>query len=370
MIINDKHKFYDYLLVGAGLFNAIFANEATRKGKKCLVIDKRNHVGGNLYCDYIEGINVHRYGPHIFHTTNESVWKYMNKLCRFNHFIYSPLAFYKGELYNLPFNMNTFCQLWKVKTPDEALRKIKEQTQGFHDSESLEGHALSIAGKDIYEKLIKSYTEKQWGRDAKELPAFIIQRIPLRFRFDNNYFDDPFQGIPVGGYNAIFEKCFEKCDVILNWDFLENPSLMREAKTVIFTGMIDAYYGYRYGQLEYRSLHFENEILDTGNYQGNAAINYTEKDVPFTRIIEHKHFEFGKQPKTVITKEYPQTWESGLEPYYPINTAQNNDKYLKYKELSYKEENIFFAGRLGSYAYYNMDRIVYEALQLSKQLLK
>lgn len=365
-----ENNFYDYLLVGAGLFNAIFANEATQRGKRCLVVDKRKHVGGNLYCDSIEGINVHRYGPHIFHTKDESVWNYMQKMCRFNHFIYSPLAFYKGELYNLPFNMNTFYQLWKLKSPEEVQKKIKEQTQSFCDSEFLEGHALSMVGKDIYEKLIKGYTEKQWGREARELPAFIIQRIPLRFRFDNNYFNDPFQGIPIGGYNVIFEKCFEKSDLILNTDFLENRHLMKEAKTVIFTGMIDAYYNYCYGSLEYRSLRFEDEILDIDNYQGNAAINYTEREVPFTRIIEHKHFEFGKQPKTVITKEYPQIWKPGLDPYYPINTKQNNDTYFKYRELAYKENNMFFAGRLGSYSYYNMDQIVHEALQLTGKLLK
>jgi len=368
--INARNKFYDYLLVGAGLYNAIFAYEATKRGKRCLVVDKRKRIGGNLYCNCIEGINVHKYGPHIFHTKNESIWKYMNRLCRFNHFIYSPLAFFKGNLYNLPFNMNTFYQLWKLKTPNEVQKKIKEQTQDFYDSESLEGHALSMVGKDIYERLIKGYTEKQWGKDAKELPAFIIQRIPLRFTFDNNYFDDPFQGIPVGGYNGIFEKCFENCDVLLDMDFLENPGLMRESGTVIYTGMIDAFYDYRFGHLEYRSLRFEDEILNINNYQGNAAINYTEREVSFTRIIEHKHFEFGKQAKTVITKEYPQAWKPGLEPYYPINTKQNNDTYLKYKELSIKEKNIFFAGRLGSYSYYNMDQIVYEALQLAKQLLK
>jgi len=355
---------YDFLLVGSGLFNAVFAREATKQGEKCLVVEKRNHTGGNLYCEKIEGINVHRYGAHIFHTSNKNVWRYMNELCEFNRYTNSPLARYEKELYNLPFNMNTFYQLWGSITPDEAKAKIEAQRLIINEPQNAEEQALSLVGKDMYEKLIKGYTEKQWGRDAKELPAFIIQRIPLRFTFDNNYFDDLFQGIPIGGYNAIFEKCFEKCDVVLNTDFLQSRDIMKDAKTVIFTGMIDAYYDYCYGQLEYRSLRFEDEVLDTDNYQGNAVVNYTEKEIPFTRIIEHKHFEFGKQPKTVITKEYPQAWEPGLEPYYPVNTKENELLYQKYKELSLKEKNVFFGGRLGAYQYFNMDKIVESAISL------
>jgi UDP-galactopyranose mutase len=368
--METKNKFYDYLLVGSGLFNAVFAREATRQDKKCLVVEKRNHLGGNLYGEKIKDITVHRYGPHIFHTNDPDIWNYMNELCVFNHFINSPLARYKNELYNLPVNMNTFYRLWGTITPEEAIRKLEKQKMRIKQPDNFEEQALALIGTDLYEKLFKGYTEKQWGKDATQLPTFIIKRIPIRFTYDNNYFDDLYQGIPEGGYNPVFDKCFESCDIILNTDFLQNRYLIKEAKTVIFTGMIDAYYDYCYGPLEYRSLRFEDEIMDMENYQGNAVVNYTEKEVPFTRIIEHKHFEFGKQPQTVITREYPQPWQSGLEPYYPINTQQNNDLYLKYKELSNKEEYIFFAGRLGSYSYYNMDQIVSEALQLSEQLLK
>jgi UDP-galactopyranose mutase len=359
---------YDYLLVGAGLFNAIFAREATRNGKKCLVIDKRKHIGGNLYCENTEGINVHKYGPHIFHTNNDQVWNYINEICNFNRFTYSPIVNYKGELYNLPFNMNTYYQLWKTITPGQAKNKIAEQIIPFPDIDNLENHALSIVGQDIYTKLIKGYTEKQWGKDAKDLPSFIVKRIPLRFTYDNNYFEDIHQGIPIGGYNTIFTKCFENCTIMLNTDFICNRSIEKEAKKIIYTGMIDEYYDYCYNALEYRSLRFETDLLNIPNYQGVAAVNYTEKDIPFTRIIEHKHFEYGKQPKTVITKEFPLLWEKKMEPYYPINTEENNIIYEKYKKLSLKKNNIFFAGRLGTYKYLNMDQIIDEAISLFKRL--
>ena len=360
---------YDYLLVGAGLFNAIFAREATLSGKKCLVIDKRSHIGGNLFCENIENIMVHKYGPHIFHTNNKDVWAYMNKICDFNHFKYSPLANYKDELYNLPFNMNTFYQLWKVKTPCDAKQKIKEQIIVSDDLTSLEDYAISVVGKDIYNKLIKGYTEKQWGRPAKELPASIIKRIPLRFTFDNNYFTDNYQGIPQKSYNAIFDECFKNCTVLLNVDFLKNRDLRQKAKTMIYTGMIDEYFDFCYGSLEYRSLSFMSESLGIDNYQGNAAINYTDFDIPYTRIIEHKHFINGNQPNTVITKEFPQQWTKGVEPYYPINTDRNQNIYQKYKELSRNDDSIYFAGRLGYYEYLNMDQIVEKAISLSENLL-
>jgi UDP-galactopyranose mutase len=355
---------YDFLLVGAGLFNAIFAREATKQGKKCLVVEKRNHIGGNLYCENIEGINVHKYGAHIFHTSNKEVWDYMNELCEFNHYVNSPLARYKNKVYNLPFNMHTFYQLWGTTTPEEAEAKIESQRVKIDDPKNVEEQALSLVGSDIYEKLIKGYTEKQWGIAATQLPAFIIKRLPLRFTYNNNYFNDPYQGIPKGGYNPIFEKCFSQCDVLLNTDFLQNRHLAKEAETVIFTGMIDTYYEYCFGALEYRSLYFENEVLDTDNFQGNAVVNYTERKIPFTRIIEHKHFELGQQPKTVITREYPQAWEIGLEPFYPINTEQNNCLYQRYKTLAEKEKNVFFGGRLGGYKYFDMDQIVKSAIEL------
>ena len=353
-----KDNKYDFLLVGAGLFNAIIAREATKQGKRCLVVEKRNHTGGNLYCENIEGINVHQYGAHIFHTSNKKVWDYMNELCEFNHYINSPLARYKDELYNLPFNMNTFYQLWGTITPEETLARLEEQKLKTANPRNFEEQALSLVGSDLYEKLIKGYTEKQWGQDATQLPSFIIKRVPIRFTYNNNYFNDIYQGIPIGGYNPIFEKCFEGCDIVLNTDFVENRQLAKEAKAIIFSGRIDQYYNYCFGELEYRSLRFENEVLDTDNYQGNAVVNYTEREVPYTRIIEHKHFEFGTQPKTVITKEYPQSWESGLEPYYPVNTKKNNFLYQRYRELSLKETNVYFGGRLGAYQYYDMDKVV------------
>lgn len=363
-------KKYDYLIVGAGLFGSVFANEAKKKGKKCLVIDKRNHTGGNIYCEEIEGINVHKYGAHIFHTNNKEVWNYVNELVEFNRYTNSPVANYKGELYNLPFNMNTFYSLWKVKTPDEAMKKIEEQKReaNIKEPKNLEEQAISLVGKDIYEKLIKGYTEKQWGKKATELPAFIIKRLPVRFTFDNNYFNDKYQGVPIGGYNKITEKLLEGIDVKLSVDFFkEREKLEKLADKIVFTGMIDEFYNYKFGTLEYRSLKFHNEILNEKNYQGNAVINYTEYDIPYTRIIEHKHFEYGNQDKTIITKEYPATWNRGDEPYYPINNEKNNNIYLKYKELADKEENIIFGGRLAEYKYYDMHNVIEQALNAVKK---
>ncbi|MBK5722822.1 UDP-galactopyranose mutase [Dysgonomonas sp. Marseille-P4677] len=362
-----KYK-YNYLLVGGGLFNAIFAYKATQNNKKCLVVEKRSHLGGNVYCQTIEGINVHKYGAHIFHTKDKFVWEFMQTLCQFNHYINSPLAKYQDKIYNLPFNMNTFYQLWGVKTPKEAMHKIESQQIEINNPSNLEEQALSLVGYDIYEKLIKGYTEKQWGTEASKLPAFIINRIPLRFTFNNNYFEDPYQGIPIGGYTPIIEKCFAHSDILLNTNFTEDRSLKDLAKTTIYTGMIDEYYSYKYGALEYRSLKFEERVLDTENFQGNAVVNYTEQNVPHTRILEHKHFEFGTQPKTVISIEYPCKWDKKSEPYYPINTQHNNLLYAKYKELATKEDNIYFAGRLGTYQYNDMDKTVHDALKLYETL--
>lgn len=361
---------YDYVIVGAGLFGSIFAYEAKKRGKKSLVIEKRNHVGGNIYCKNIEGINVHMYGAHIFHTNNKEVWNYVNNLCEFNNYINSPVANYKGELYNLPFNMNTFYQLWKVKTPNEAKAKIEEQLREVNIGEpkNLEEQAIKLIGKDVYEKLVKGYTEKQWGKRATELPAFIIKRLPVRFTFDNNYFNDRYQGIPNGGYNVIIEKLLDGVEVKLNTDFFQDREYFEGiADKVVFTGMIDEFYNYKFGELEYRSLRFENEILDNENYQGNAVVNYTEYEIPYTRIIEHKHFEYGTQPKTVITREYPSKWERGSEPYYPINNAKNNSTYLKYKELADKEKNVIFGGRLAEYKYYDMHNVIEQALVAVKK---
>lgn len=364
---------YDYVIVGAGLFGSIFAYEAKKRGKKSLVIEKRNHVGGNIYCKNIEGINVHMYGAHIFHTNNKEVWNYVNNLCEFNNYINSPVANYKGELYNLPFNMNTFYQLWKVKTPNEAKAKIEEQLREVNIGEpkNLEEQAIKLIGKDVYEKLVKGYTEKQWGKRATELPAFIIKRLPVRFTFDNNYFNDRYQGIPNGGYNVIIEKLLDGVEVKLNTDFFQDREYFEGiADKVVFTGMIDEFYNYKFGELEYRSLRFENEILDNENYQGNAVVNYTEYEIPYTRIIEHKHFEYGTQPKTVITREYPSKWQRGSEPYYPINNAKNNSTYLKYKELADKEKNVIFGGRLAEYKYYDMHNVIESALICAKNELK
>lgn len=340
---------YDYLIVGAGLFGAVFAYEATKKGKKCLVIDKRDHIAGNIYTKETENINVHQYGAHIFHTSDRKIWDYINSFADFNNYINSPVAVYKDELYNLPFNMNTFSKMWNIKTPSEAKAIIEKQIEELNITEpqNLEEQALSLVGTDVYEKLIKGYTEKQWGRDCKELPAFIIKRLPLRFTYDNNYFNDRYQGIPIGGYTKIVEKMLEGSDVLLDTDYFEfikdNEGI---ADKVLFTGMIDEYYDFCYGHLEYRTVRFETEVLDCDNYQGNAVVNYTDREVPYTRIIEHKHFEFGKQEKTIISREYSTEWEPGMEPYYPVNNERNNDLFEKYKALADKEEKVIFGGRL------------------------
>lgn len=340
---------YDYLIVGAGLFGAVFAYEATKKGKKCLVIDKRDHIAGNIYTKETENINVHQYGAHIFHTSDRKIWDYVNSFTDFNNYINSPVAIYKDELYNLPFNMNTFSKMWNIKTPSEAKAIIEKQIEELNITEpqNLEEQALSLVGTDVYEKLIKGYTEKQWGRNCKELPAFIIKRLPLRFTYDNNYFNDRYQGIPIGGYTKIVEKMLEGSDVLLDTDYFEfikdNEGI---ADKVLFTGMIDEYYDFCYGHLEYRTVRFETEVLDCDNYQGNAVVNYTDREVPYTRIIEHKHFEFGKQEKTIISREYSTEWEPGMEPYYPVNNERNNDLFEKYKALADKEEKVIFGGRL------------------------
>lgn len=362
---------YDYLIVGAGLFGAVFAHEMTEKGKKCLVIDRRNHIAGNAYTEKIEGINVHKYGAHIFHTSNERVWAYVNRFARFNNYINAPVAVYKDELYNLPFNMNTFSKMWGVKTPAEAKAIIARQVEAEHIGEpkNLEEQALKLVGRDIYEKLIKGYTEKQWGRDCTELPAFIIRRLPLRFIYDNNYFNDRYQGVPEGGYTAMVEKLLDGIEVRLNTDYFEfireNPEI---AETTLYTGMIDAFFGYRLGVLEYRSVRFETEVLDTDNYQGNAVVNYTERAVPYTRVIEHKHFEFGRQEKTVISREYSSEWTQGGDPYYPVNNARNMDLYARYKALADETPSVIFGGRLGEYKYYDMDKVILSALELTEKL--
>ena len=356
---------YDYLIVGAGLYGAVFAREMTDAGKKCLVIDRRPHIGGNIYTEEQEGIQVHRYGAHIFHTSSERAWAYVNRFARFNRYTNCPVANYRGELYNLPFNMNTFYQMWGVKTPAQAKAKIAEQVAqaGIAEPKNLEEQALSMVGQDIYEKLVKGYTGKQWGRPCTELPAFIIRRLPVRYTFDNNYFNDLYQGIPVGGYTAMVEKMLQGIEVRLNTDFLaDRAALSALAKKVLFTGMIDAYFDHCYGTLEYRSLRFETETLDMENYQGNAVINYTEYEVPYTRIIEHKHFEGTVCPKTVITREYPATWKPGDEPYYPMNDEKNNALYARYRALAEGETNVLFGGRLGLYKYFDMHHVVDAAL--------
>ena len=362
-------KKYDYLIVGAGLFGSVFAHEAVKCGKTCLVIDKRDHIGGNIYTEEIEGIQVHKYGAHIFHTSNKTVWDYVNQFAEFNHFVNSPIAVYKDELYNLPFNMNTFHQLWGVRTPAEAEAKIREQISRMHitNPRNLEEQALALVGQDVYEKLIEGYTRKQWGRECRELPAFIIKRLPLRYTYDNNYFKDPYQGIPKGGYTEIIRKLLEGTQVILKTDFFANiVELCAQAEKVLFTGMLDEFYDYCYGPLDYRSLRFETEVLDMANYQGNAVVNYTDYEVPYTRIIEHKHFEFGTQPKTVITREYSAEWTKGAEPYYPVNDPANNELYAKYERRALEEKNVIFGGRLGMYRYMDMDRVIEEALNLAE----
>ena len=356
---------YDYLVVGAGLYGAVFANQAKAQGKSVLVIDKRPNIAGNVFTEKIEGINVHKYGAHIFHTNNKKVWNFVNRFAEFNRFTNSPVANYKGELFSLPFNMYTFNKMWGVVTPSEAQAKIEEQKKqaGITEPKNLEEQAISLVGTDIYEKLIKGYTMKQWGRPCDKLPSFIIKRLPVRLTFDNNYFNALYQGIPVGGYTAIVEKMLEGTEVRTGIDFFEfrkeNPEI---AEKIIFTGMIDEYFGYQLGALEYRSVRFETEVLDCENYQGNAVVNYTEREVPYTRIIEHKHFEFGKQEKTVISREYSSEWSVGMEPYYPVNDEKNNALFEEYKKLAEKEENVIFGGRLGDYKYYDMDKVVAAAL--------
>lgn len=373
---------YDYLVVGAGLFGAVFAREMKQKGRKVLVIDKRQHVAGNIYTESVMGIHVHKYGAHIFHTSDKKIWDYVNGFAQFNHYINSPIAYYKGELYNLPFNMNTFSRIWGVVTPAEAKAKIEEQIAqlSITSPQNLEEQALSLVGTDVYEKLVKGYTEKQWGRDCKELPAFIIRRLPLRFTFDNNYFNDPYQGIPIGGYTAMVDKILQGIEVRTGTSYRE---FVTERETdqgieavdaagntyrkVVYTGMIDEYFDYRLGHLEYRSLKFETqELADCDNYQGNAVVNYTEREVPYTRIIEHKHFEFGTQKGTVITREYPAEWHEGDEPYYPMNDAHNNALYEQYRELAKSRPHLIFGGRLGQYKYYDMDKVIAAALQAAE----
>lgn len=374
---------YDYLIVGAGLFGAIFAHEAKKAGKKVLVIDRRDHIGGNIYTKEVEGIQVHQYGAHIFHTSDKEVWDYIQQFAEFNRYTNSPVARYKDELYNLPFNMNTFSKMWGVRTPAEAKEIIQRQIKeaGITEPKNLEEQAISLVGKDIYEKLVKGYTEKQWGRRATELPSFIIRRLPVRYVYDNNYFNDKYQGIPVGGYTKIIERMLEGTEVRLMTDFFADREILaKEAENIVFTGMIDAYYDYCFGELEYRSLRFETEVLNMENYQGNAVVNYTEYEVPYTRIIEHKHFEYGCQggyggdgsgvsDKTVITREYPATWSRGEEPYYPMNDEKNNALYARYRELADQEEYVIFGGRLGMYRYYDMHQVVKEALECVRRSL-
>ncbi len=363
---------YDYLIVGSGLFGSVFAYEAGRKEKKCLVIDKRPHIGGNIYTENVEGINVHKYGAHIFHTNDKKIWDYVNQFAQFNRYTNSPIARYKDEVYNLPFNMNTFNKLWGVFTPEEAKAKITEELTDvkIDEPKNLEEQAIKLIGKTIYEKLVKGYTEKQWGMKATELPPFIIKRLPVRFTYDNNYFNDSYQGIPIGGYTQIIEKMLANAEVRLNCDFFENrKELENIANKIIFTGQIDKYYNYQFGELNYRSVRFETETLDIENYQGNAVVNYTEYEVPYTRIIEHKHFEFGTQPKTVISREYSDTWTCDKEPYYPINNEKNNALYQKYAELASSEKNVIFGGRLGQYKYYDMHLVIAEALKLCEKEL-
>jgi len=358
---------YDYLIVGAGLFGSIFAYEAKKRGKNCLVIDKRPHIGGNIYTKEVEGINVHEYGAHIFHTSNHEVWEYIQQFATFNRYTNSPIARYKDEIYNMPFNMNTFNKLWGVITPEQAKKKIEQQIKesGITDPKNLEEQAISLVGRDIYEKLVKGYTQKQWGRRCDELPSFIIKRLPVRFTYDNNYFNDLYQGIPIGGYTQIIEKMLEGIDIRLNCNYFSNrKELETIANKIVFTGMIDQYYDYCFGELEYRSLRFETEVLEMENYQGNAVVNYNEYEIPYTRIIEHKHFEYGETRKTVITREYPATWKIGDEPYYPMNDEKNNYLYEKYKALADKENKVIFGGRLGMYKYYDMHHIISEALDM------
>ncbi len=359
-------KKYDYLLVGAGLFSAVFAYHATKNGKTCLVLEKRNHLGGNIYCENLHGINVHKYGAHIFHTSIKRVWDFVNSIAEFNRYTNCPVANYKGEMYNLPFNMNTFSKMWGIRTPDEAKEIIEKQRSTIKgEPKNLEEQAISLVGQDIYEKLIKGYTEKQWGRSCAELPSFIIKRLPVRYTYDNNYFNDRYQGIPIGGYNVLTERLFEGCDIMLNTDYnADREKFNAMANKILYTGTLDSLYDYCYGNLEYRSLRFENETLDCENYQGVAVVNYTEREIPYTRVIEHKHFEDAKSDKTVITKEYPTDWQEGMEPYYPVNDDKNAELFAKYKRKADNEKNMLFGGRLAEYKYYDMDKVIESALQL------
>ena len=366
-------KKYDYLIVGSGLFGAVVAQRAHEQGKKVLILEKRPHIAGNVYTEKIEGINVHKYGAHIFHTNNKEVWEYVNRFAEFNRFTNSPVANYKNELYSLPFNMYTFNKMWGVVTPEEAAAKIEEQktAAGITEPKNLEEQAISLVGTDIYEKLVKGYTEKQWGRPCKELPAFIIKRLPVRFTFDNNYFNALYQGIPIGGYTKMVENMLSGVEIAVNEDYLENREKWDNiADTIIYTGAIDAFYNYKLGALEYRSVRFETEVLDKPNFQGNAAVNYTDRETPWTRIIEHKWFEFGTQPKTVISREYSSEWKLGDEPYYPVNDEKNNQLYEQYKHMAQQEKKIIFGGRLGEYKYYDMDMVIASALKMSNQILE
>lgn len=364
-------KKYDYVLVGSGLFAGVFAYKARQKGKSVLVVEKRDHIGGNVYCESIEGINVHKYGAHIFHTSIREVWDFVTGLVEFNRFTNAPVANYKGEIYNMPFNMNTFSKMWGISTPAEAEAIINEQRKAVQgEPQNLEEQAISLVGTDIYRKLVKGYTEKQWGRDCRELPASIIKRLPVRYTYDNNYFNDLYQGIPIGGYNVLIDKLFEGCDIELGVNYLDNREKYNAlGETVVYTGAIDAYFGYSLGKLQYRTVRFETEVLDTDNYQGVAAVNYTDRETPYTRVIEHKHFEFGTQPKTVISREYSSEWTEGMEPYYPVNDARNQELYQEYAALAAKEENVIFGGRLAEYKYYDMDKVIESALRAAEKYL-
>ncbi len=361
---------YDYLIVGAGFFGAVFAHEATKQGKTCLVVEKRDHIGGNCYTEIIENIHVHRYGAHIFHTSDRAVWNYINQFTEFNNYVNCPIANYKGEIYNMPFNMNTFSRLWGISTPAEARAIIKAQQGNITQPENLEEQAISLVGRDIYEKLVKGYTEKQWGKPCAQLPSFIIRRLPVRFTYNNNYFSDRYQGIPENGYTEIFKKLLAGIEVRLGCDYLTHKAELRPlAKEVIYTGPIDRYFDYCYGPLQFRSLRFKTEVLDTDNFQGNAVVNYTDREIPYTRIIEHKHFVFGRQEKTVITREYPADWRPGDEPYYTVNDEKNNALYQKYKSLADQEPGVTFGGRLGEYRYYDMDKVIASSLRLVEEKL-
>ena len=365
-------KKYDYVMVGSGLFAGVFAYKARQKGKSVLVVEKRDHIGGNIYCENVEGIHVHKYGAHIFHTSNREVWDFVNSLAEFNRYTNSPVANYKGEMYNMPFNMNTFSKMWGISTPDEAKAIIAKQREAISgEPRNLEEQAISLVGTDIYQKLVKGYTEKQWGRDCKDLPAFIIKRLPVRYTYDNNYFNDLYQGIPNGGYNVIIDKLFEGCDIETGVDYLENREYYDAlGETVVYTGTIDGFYGYRFGKLQYRTVRFENELLDTDNYQGVAVVNYTDRETPFTRIIEHKHFEFGTQPRTVISREYPSEWTEGMEPYYPVNDEKNAALYRQYAALAEQEDHVIFGGRLAEYKYYDMDKVIESAFRAAEKYLE